>query len=66
MCSKDTNILTSCHMHDSRMEKMVKFEIKHGLPFMAPDLVYKFLMICLLETEFIEWKPNVGWKYGHG
>jgi hypothetical protein len=48
------------------MEKMVKFEIKHGLPFMAPDLVYKFLMIFLLETEFIEWKPNVGWKYGHG
>jgi hypothetical protein len=28
---------------------------------MAPDLVYKFQIICLRRTSVIEWKINVGW-----
>jgi hypothetical protein len=33
--------------HNSSMEKVVKPEIKFGLHFMVPDLVYKFQVICL-------------------
>ena len=35
-------------------------KIKLGTPFMVPDLVYKFQMICLRGTYVIEQKPNVG------
>jgi hypothetical protein len=34
---------------NSRNEKIIKSEIKLSLPFMAPDLVYKFQFICLWE-----------------
>ena len=36
------------------MEKAVKSEIKLGLPFMVPNLVYKFQMICLWGTYVIK------------
>jgi len=35
------------------MVKVVKFEIDLGLPFMVPDLVYKYQMICLWGTYVI-------------
>jgi len=40
------------------MDKIVKSEIKSWLPFIVPDHVYKFQMICSRETVVIEWKPN--------
>ena len=42
------------------MEKAVKSEIKLGLPFMVPNLVYKFQMICLWGTYVIKRQPNMG------
>jgi len=42
------------------MEKVVKSNINLDLPFMVPDLVYKFQMICLRGTYITEWKPNAG------
>jgi hypothetical protein len=38
------------------------YKIELGLSFMVTDLVYKFQMICLKETEVIEWKPNAWCK----
>jgi hypothetical protein len=32
--------------HNSSIEKVVISEIELGLPFMVPDLVYKFQIIC--------------------
>ena len=42
------------------MEKVVKSKIKHGLPFMVPDLVYKFQLICPRGSSGIEQKSNAG------
>ena len=36
--------------HDSRTEKGIKSQIKLDLPFIVPDLVHKFKIICLRET----------------
>ena len=36
--------------HNSIMEKVVKSENDLGFPFMVPDFMYKFQMICLKET----------------
>jgi hypothetical protein len=44
--------------HNFSMDKIVKSEIKSWLPFIVPDHVYKFQMICSRETVVIEWKPN--------
>jgi hypothetical protein len=38
-------------------------EIKLGLAFMVPHLVYKLQVICLRGTYGIEWKPNVELAY---
>ena len=46
--------------HNSKMEKAVKSKIKLGLPFMVPNLVYKFQMICLWGTYVIKRQPNMG------
>jgi hypothetical protein len=42
------------------MKKVVKSEIELGLPFLGPDLVCKFQMICLKETKIIDRKSNAG------
>jgi len=36
--------------HNSRTENVVKSWFELGLPFMIPDLVNKFKMICLRGT----------------
>ena len=52
MLLNDTNICIfwQTKEHNSRMEQVVKSKVDLGLPFMVPDLVYKFQMICLRET----------------
>jgi hypothetical protein len=40
------------------MEQVVKSKVNLGLPFMVPDLVYKFQMICLREKYALLVKFN--------
>jgi hypothetical protein len=40
-------LLISKQGHNSRTEKVVKFEIKLGLPFMFPDLVQSWTLLKL-------------------
>ena len=49
MCPLDTDASASRKIiqgHNSRKKKVVKSEIKLGLPFMTSDIEYKFQMIC--------------------
>jgi hypothetical protein len=46
--------------HISKIKKVVKSEIELGLPFLGPDLVCKFQMICLKGTKIIDRKSNAG------
>jgi len=40
------------------MEKVVKFVIELGIPYMVPELVYKFQMIFFGGTYVIKRKQN--------
>jgi len=42
-------------MHISKRETVVKFEIKLGLSFMGPYLVYKFQIIFLWVTYIVSY-----------
>ena len=46
--------------HNFRTEKVVKYKINLGLPFMVPDLVYKFEIISFRGTKVTEQKPKQG------
>lgn len=52
---------TKENRHNLRKEKVVKSDIKLGIPFIVPDLVNKFERSCFRETYVIEWKSKVGW-----
>lgn len=43
---------------NSRKEKILKYKIELGLPFLVIDLIYKLQIICLKGTKVIEWKQN--------
>jgi len=44
-------------------EKVVKFEIRLGLPFIVPGHVYIIQMLCLRRTLVNMRKPNVERSY---
>jgi len=50
-----------------RTENVFKSKIQLDLPFIMPDLLHKFQMICIRRMQVIEWRGNarlmVGWKY---
>jgi len=48
--------------HNSRTEKVVNFVIVIGLPFMVPDLVYKFQLFAYGELKLLS--GNLIWD-GH-
>ena len=43
---------TTCLPFSRMKKKELKVQNQLGLPFMVPDLLYKFQMICLKGTEF--------------
>ena len=56
-------IFLNCQIkgYNPRTEKVVKSVNTIDLPFMLPDLVYKFQKICLWGTIVIERKLDVEW-----
>lgn len=43
---------------NSRKEKVLKYKITLGLPFLVTDLIYKLQIIYLKGTKVVEWKQN--------
>jgi hypothetical protein len=43
---KSTIIFWQFKGHNSRTEKVLKSEIECDLPYMVPDIVYEYQMIC--------------------
>jgi len=63
------NICILVFFNKPRTANVFKSKIQLHLPFIMPDLLHKFQMMCIRRMQVIEWKGNarlmVGWKYRH-